>query len=57
MGKKENKTIVKVVAIVCLTAIEITNILTVNIDGAILGGICAIIGGIAGYEIKGFIKG
>ena len=58
MGKKrENRTIVKVVAIICLTAIEITNILTVNVDGAILGGVCAIIGGIAGYEFKSFIKG
>jgi len=54
---KENKTLVKVVAIICLTAIEIVNILTVNVDGAVLGAICGIIGGIAGYEFKQIVKG
>lgn len=54
---KENKTLVKVVAIVCLTAIEIVNILTLHVDGAVLGAICGIIGGIAGYELKSVVKG
>jgi len=43
--------LVKIVAIVCLTAIEIVNLLTLGIDSAfgaaVVGGIC----GIAGYAI------
>jgi hypothetical protein len=44
---------IKVVAIVGLVALEIVNLLTAKIDGNILLTIGAIIGGIAGYEIRG----
>jgi len=47
---KENKTLVKMTAIICLTAIEIANLLTTNIDGAFLTFIVSIIAGLAGYE-------
>lgn len=48
----EDATIVKIVAISGLVVIEVVNILTVNADGAVIGAICTIIGGIAGYEFK-----
>jgi hypothetical protein len=44
---------IKVVAISGLVALEIANLLTAKIDGNILLTIGAIIGGIAGYEIRG----
>jgi hypothetical protein len=44
---------IKVTAIVGLVALEIVNLLTAKIDGNILLTIGAIIGGIAGYEIRG----
>jgi hypothetical protein len=44
---------IKLVAIGGLVALEITNLLTAKVDGNILLTIGAIIGGIAGYEIKG----
>jgi hypothetical protein len=43
---------IKVVAIVGLVALEIANLLTAKIDGNILLTVGAIIGGIAGYEIR-----
>jgi len=46
----EDSTIVKIVAIVSLTILEIVNLLTAKIDGNILLSVGAIIGGIAGYE-------
>jgi hypothetical protein len=47
---------VKVVAIGGLVAIQIVNLLTAKIDSVVAGTICAIIGGIAGYELKGLAK-
>jgi hypothetical protein len=47
----DDTTVVKVVAIVSLTALEIANLLTAKIDGNILLTIGGIIGGIAGYDI------
>jgi hypothetical protein len=44
---------IKLVAISGLVVLEIANLLTSKIDGNILLTIGAIIGGIAGYEIKG----
>jgi len=44
-------TIIKVVAIVSITAIEVANILTSKIDGALLGVVVGAIAGIAGYQI------
>jgi len=42
--------IVKIVAIICLTIINITA-LSHGIDSTLTGTICAVIGGIAGYEL------
>jgi hypothetical protein len=47
----KDETIVKIVAIVSLVALEVVNLLTLRIDGNILLTIGAIIGGIAGYEV------
>jgi hypothetical protein len=47
----DDTTIVKVVAIVSLTALEIANLLTAKIDGNVLLTIGGIIGAIAGYKI------
>jgi len=44
------RTILKIVAIVSLTVLEIINFLTMKLDGNILLSIGAIIGGLAGYE-------
>ena len=46
-----DETIIKIVAIVSLVALEIVNMLTMKIDSQVLLVIGAIIGGIAGYEI------
>lgn len=48
----EDATIVKLTAIGGLVVLEITNLLTANIDGGVLLTIGIIIGGIAGYEFK-----
>ncbi len=45
-----DKTIVKVTAIISLTVLEIVNLLTTKLDGNILLSLGIIIGGIAGYE-------
>jgi uncharacterized membrane protein len=44
---------IKLVAIAGLVVLEIANLLTAKIDGNILLTIGAIIGGVAGYEIRG----
>jgi hypothetical protein len=44
--------IVSVTAIICLTALEIANLLTLKIDSTILMAISSIIGGIGGYRVK-----
>ncbi len=44
--------LVTIVAIVCLTVLEIVNLLTARIDGNILLTIGAIIGGLAGYKYR-----
>lgn len=48
----EDSTIIKITAVLGLVAIEIANLLTLKVDSAVLGAICAVIGGIAGYEVK-----
>jgi len=52
----EGDVIVKVTAIISLVILEIVNLLTLKIDGNILLSIGAIIGGIAGYEIRPLIE-
>ena len=47
----KDQTIIKIVAIVSLVVLEVVNLLTAQYDGAVIGSISAIIGGIAGYEI------
>jgi hypothetical protein len=52
----EDSTLIKLFAIGSLTALEIANLLTLKLDGNVLLSIGAIIGGIAGYEIRGVKK-
>jgi hypothetical protein len=51
-----DETIVKIVAIAALTIIEVVNLLTYKVDGNVLLTIGAIIGGIAGYELRALRK-
>jgi len=46
----KDNTIIKIVAIVCLTIVLIVDFFTMKIDSTLVGSVCAIIGGIAGYE-------
>jgi len=48
----EDKTIIKIVAIVSLGILESVAMLTNN-DGALFLPVAAMIGGIAGYELRG----
>ena len=48
----KDSTIIKIVAIVSLTVLEVANLLTAKIDGNIMLTIGVIIGGIAGYQIS-----
>lgn len=48
-----DKTIISLVAIICLTILEAVNMAVFNIDGALFGLIIAGICGLAGYEIRG----
>jgi len=47
----EARYLVKVTAIICLTVLEIVNLLTAKIDGNVLLTIGALIGGLAGYQV------
>jgi len=47
-----DETVIKITAIISITILEIVNLLTMKIDGNVLLSIGAIIGGIAGYEIR-----
>lgn len=49
---KTAKMIVPCLAIVCLTILEIVALLN-GVDGALFSGVIIVIGGIAGYKIKG----
>ena len=51
----EDKTILSLVAILCLTVLEIAAMLT-GLDGYIFGVIIAAIAAISGYEIRDLIK-
>ncbi|MBS7251441.1 MAG: hypothetical protein KIH08_12770 [Candidatus Freyarchaeota archaeon] len=57
MGKKENPSTkeIKITAIVCLTLYG-TILALMNIDGSIALSFGAVIGGIAGYELRAFKK-
>ena len=48
----KDTTLIKITAIIAIMLIEITNLLTLKYDGALLFTLGAIIGGIAGYHIK-----
>ena len=48
----EDTTKIKIVAIISLVILEVTNMLTMKLDGNILLTIGAIIGGLAGYEYR-----
>ena len=47
--------LVKIVAIIGLVVLECVNLMTLGLDGNILLTIGAIIGGIAGFELKGYL--
>jgi uncharacterized membrane protein len=47
----DDTTMVKLVAIVGLTVLEVVNLVTAKIDGNVLLTIGALIGGIAGYKV------
>ncbi len=46
----KDESIIKLTAIICITALQIVNLLTARIDGNIMITIGVIIGGLAGYE-------
>jgi hypothetical protein len=46
------ETAISVTAIICLTALEVVNLLTARVDSALLMLIASIIGGIGGYKIR-----
>jgi positive regulator of sigma E activity len=48
----EDSTIIKLTAIISLVVLEITNMLTMRLDGNLLLTIGALIGGLAGYEYR-----
>lgn len=48
----EDSTVIKLVAIVAITVLEAAALLA-GLDGAYFGPAVAIIGGIAGYELRG----
>jgi len=45
------RTLFKIVAIVCITVLEICNIIFLKADGAMFGVVIAIVAGIAGYQV------
>jgi len=45
------RTLFKIVAIVCITLLEFANIVFLRTDGAIFGVVVAIVAGIAGYQV------
>ncbi len=47
----ENGTLTSIVAIICLTVLEVVNLLTFGIDSGVLGVITSAIAGIAGYNV------
>jgi len=51
--KRIGRNLVKIVAVCCLTALQIVNVLTANVDGMIMGAVIAAVAGLAGYELKG----
>jgi len=46
-----DKTLLKIVAILSITVLEIINLIFYKIDGVLLSSIIATIAGLAGYEI------
>lgn len=47
----KEQTLIKLFAIGALVFLEIVNLMTAQYDGAVIGSISAVIGGIAGYEV------
>jgi len=47
----KDETVVKLTTIICLTIVLIVNFFTMKIDSTFTGTVCAIMGGIAGYEL------
>jgi len=47
----EEKTMKTLVAIVCITALEVVNLIYYGVDGTILVGVVAVIAGLGGYAV------
>jgi hypothetical protein len=47
----DDRTLVKVAAIIAIAAIEVTNLLTAKIDSTLTSIIVAAIAGLAGYQV------
>lgn len=48
----EDKTVLTVAAMACITALEVINLIKSGPDGTILAGVVAALAGLAGYSIK-----
>ena len=48
-----DSTIMKVAAMACVSVITVVGVCEMHIDGAFMASMAGIIGGIAGYSIKG----
>ena len=45
------RTLFKIVAIVCITVLELANLIFLKADGAIFSVVVAIVAGLAGYQV------
>ena len=48
----KDKTKLTVCAMLCITALEITNMVFFGVDGVILSGVIGVLCGLAGYKLK-----
>lgn len=49
----KDNTLIKVAGVFSISAITVSTVLIGHIDGAFASTMCAIIGGICGYELRG----
>jgi len=47
----KDTTLFKIVAIVCITVLEICNLIFLKADGALFGIVIALVAGLAGYQV------
>jgi len=51
VGGMSDKAMLKLVAMVCITLLELGNLATYGVDGALFGLVVAAISGLAGYQL------